>query len=189
MNGLGPRPVPCGQRPTRAVAVVLASLLLLGGCAARYQPPPPPPPVSRAERLRRATAAEARALLSSYTREKVCEGASYSRARDYVADNLDTLASTPTETGRIRDAFANGQFRLRLAKAAERKKCFDIARKNYQDVVDVFTGPPYASLRKRATSSLASLDKRAPAPASNGTDSPQPPASPPPAPPPPAPPP
>ena len=43
------------------------------------------------------------------------------------------------------------------AEAAARKKCVEQARSNYREVVEIFTGPPYVSVRKQATAGLSRL--------------------------------
>lgn len=141
--------------------ITLSALLVLCGCAARFGLPAPAP-ASRLERpgglAQGKAAASERAILSRYARQSECEGAAYARARDYAASRLNVLASAPTETGHINDAVANGDFRLRLAQAAARKRCFGAARQNYGEVLQVFTGPPYAALRRRAMDGLSALD-------------------------------
>jgi hypothetical protein len=142
--------------------MALLALTLIGGCATRYQPAPAT--LGRAGIRNPADAevrASERAMLYKYARERDCEGAAYSRAHEYAVAKLNVLASAPTETGHINDAAENGKFRLRLAAAAANKNCFDVARKNYDEIMEIFTGPPYSALRRRAMSGLAHLGQGA----------------------------
>ncbi|HYZ22585.1 MAG TPA: hypothetical protein VE690_10550 [Rhodopila sp.] len=96
-----------------------------------------------------------RNLLSSYRREKDCAGAAYAAARRYASSELEELvANLSPSTGRVMD---NARFRLELAQAASRKRCFQTARQTYTEVIDIFTGPPYAALKRRAETGIARL--------------------------------
>src|SRR3954451_2279982 len=138
------------------IAIFAATLLC--GCAARGPAVPVP---SRAERPRSLALSKDRAfesaVLNTYRRERGCEGPAYARARDYAASRLDSAASVPTQPRSASDAAQSARFRVRLAETAARKQCVEQARSNYRDVVQIFTGPPYASVRKQATLGLSRL--------------------------------
>lgn len=137
--------------------IAIFALIVLCGCATR----PPPAPPARADKPKHLALSKDRvfenAVLNSYRRERGCEGPSYGRAQDYAASRLDTAVSVPTEPRSVSDAADSARFRVRLAEAAARKKCVEQARSNYEAVVQTFTGPPYAAVRKRAATGLSRL--------------------------------
>ncbi|MBV8913080.1 MAG: hypothetical protein JOZ05_08605 [Acetobacteraceae bacterium] len=141
----------------KGIWIIAGAVAVLGGCAARYQPAPAP----RVEIDRNAgtndRSATERDLLQRYRRERDCEGPSYARAHQHAVDTLDLAASAPTEAGGVPEAMGNGRFRMELAEAARRKHCVEVARKGYQEILEIFTGTPYAPLRRRATAGLNGL--------------------------------
>jgi hypothetical protein len=130
---------------------ILCALALLSGCAS----PRDTVPTTRPAPQQRPTGAQA--VIDSYRREKGCHGPAYEAARRYAATWLDSVVSVPTEPKRVAGAIENGRFRIRLAQAAARKRCFDVARDTYVEVKDIFTGDPYATVRQSADRGLTAL--------------------------------
>jgi hypothetical protein len=137
------------------LGIAVLAVAFLCGCASNH--PPAPRVAAKPRSLGPTSRGEAAAILARYRRERGCTGPAYGRAVEYAGSRLDQAASFPADAGHISDATESARFRVQLAEAAARKRCFAQARQTYLDVMSIFTGPPYASWRKRATTGLNRL--------------------------------
>ena len=130
-------------------------LALLSGCAA---PQATPPSIARSVPQPRLTAQQQQKLvIEHYRKETSCRGRAYAAASRYASKWLDSVVSVPTDPRRVAGAVQNGRFRIRIAEAAARKRCFDVARDTYLEVNNIFTGDPYSNLRQRVHAGLNAL--------------------------------
>ena len=130
---------------------------LIIGCTAPHLSPPTPVARVKVTHPILGDPQQRTRIINSLNREQGCKHGSFEAARTYAARWLDMIVSVPGDKKKLREATENGRFRLLIAEAAARRKCYDAAKESFIDVKEIFTGEPYSRLQKRADAGLSLL--------------------------------